>query len=51
MKNNGYKNKLRKTYLLLFLGTALISSGCGTTQSEHGVTIEKGATMNPMSWF
>ena len=49
------KKTIPKIALCLCLATALVGlSGCGSTRTENGVTIENKANYNPLSyipWF
>lgn len=44
---------IRKTFIALLLTalTLTLLSGCGTTRTENGVTIEEKGSYNPLNWF
>ena len=46
------KNRIHSTTLRLLLITALLGlSACGSTHTEHGVTIEQNRSYNPLNYI
>ncbi|MBL6919449.1 MAG: hypothetical protein ISR41_02980 [Puniceicoccaceae bacterium] len=45
------KNISKIVLVLAFAGTLACSSGCGSTRSENGVTIEQNSHMPWLPWF